>query len=72
MEQPLQRASVVESSEETSAPPIDLKDPSLYINRELSWLEFNQRVLAQAQDARHPLLERVKFLAITGRITCDA
>jgi polyphosphate kinase len=66
MEQPLQRASVVESSEETSAPPIDLKDPSLYINRELSWLEFNQRVLAQAQDARHPLLERVKFLAITG------
>jgi len=46
--------------------PINLKDPALYINRELSWLEFNQRVLAQAQDGRHPLLERVKFLAITG------
>ncbi len=36
------------------------------INRELSWLAFNERVLAQAQDPSHPLLERVKFLAITG------
>ena len=46
--------------------PTDLKNPALYINRELSWLEFNERVLAQARDASHPLLERVKFLAITG------
>ncbi len=46
--------------------PQDLNSPSLYINRELSWLEFNQRVLDQALDSRHPLLERVKFLAITG------
>jgi polyphosphate kinase len=46
--------------------PTDLSAPNLFINRELSWLEFNQRVLAQAQDASHPLLERVKFLAITG------
>ncbi len=38
----------------------------LYFNRELSWLEFNQRVLDQAIDAETPLLERVKFLAITG------
>jgi polyphosphate kinase len=44
----------------------DLSAPALYINRELSWLEFNQRVLAQAQDSYHPLLERVKFLAITA------
>src|SRR5688572_9898107 len=44
----------------------DLSAPSLYINRELSWLEFNQRVLAQAQDSYHPVLERVKFLAITA------
>ena len=44
----------------------DLAAPTLYINRELSWLEFNQRVLAQAQDAFHPLLERIKFLAISG------
>src|SRR5687767_15989860 len=46
--------------------PSDLKNPALYINRELSWLEFNDRVLAQARDTAHPLLERVKFLAITG------
>jgi polyphosphate kinase len=43
-----------------------LHDPSLYTNRELSWLEFNQRVLDQAIDDRHPLLERLKFLAIVG------
>src|SRR6187455_2920991 len=66
MDQPLQRISVAEPSGGDSPPAINLKDPSLYINRELSWLEFNQRVLAQAQDAGQPLLERVKFLAITG------
>jgi polyphosphate kinase len=46
--------------------PSDLKNPALYINRELSWLEFNERVLTQARDVTHPLLERVKFLAITA------
>ena len=46
--------------------PVTLDDPSLYINRELSWLAFNQRVLDQATDATHPLLERVKFLGIAG------
>ena len=45
---------------------VDLRDPVHYINRELSWLEFNQRVLDQATSDYHPLLERVKFLAIVG------
>ncbi len=45
---------------------INLKDPKLYFNRELSWLQFNTRVLQQAQDKRQPLLERLKFLAIYG------
>ncbi|MEO6236660.1 MAG: polyphosphate kinase 1 [Vicinamibacterales bacterium] len=48
------------------APAVALDAPELYINRELSWLAFNARVLAQARDTRHPLLERVKFLAIVG------
>lgn len=43
-----------------------LKDPRLYLNRHLQWMAFNQRVLEEARDANNPLLERVKFLAITA------
>ncbi len=45
-------------------PMDDLNDPSLYLNRELSWLDFNERVLELAEDEDLPLLERVKFCAI--------
>ena len=48
----------------TSETPPALDDPSLYFNRELSWLEFNRRVLEEAQDPEVPLFERIKFLAI--------
>ncbi len=43
---------------------VELNNPAWYINRELSWLAFNWRVLEEALDERHPLLERVKFFAI--------
>jgi polyphosphate kinase len=45
---------------------ISLDDPRLYLNRHLQWLAFNQRVLEEARDTGNPLLERVKFLAITA------
>ncbi len=48
----------------SSKTTIDLKAPEYYLNRELSWLEFNRRVLHEALDERTPLLERLKFMAI--------
>ena len=54
-------------TEKTKSKPsedINLSDPQYYFNRELSWLEFNRRVLAEAFDSRTPLIERLKFLAI--------
>jgi polyphosphate kinase len=49
-----------------AVPVVSLEDPSLYISRELSWLEFNDRVLEEALDAKNPLFERLKFVAIYG------
>lgn len=43
---------------------VNLRDPSLYVNRELAWLEFNRRVLEEAQDRLTPILEKLKFAAI--------
>ena len=49
----------------TPVEPIsNLDDPKWYLNRELSWLEFNKRVLEEAEDPSHPLLERIKFIGI--------
>jgi len=45
---------------------VNIQAPEFYLNRELTWLEFNNRVLNEAQDSRNPLLERVKFLAIAS------
>src|ERR1700726_937929 len=43
-----------------------LANPHLFLNRHFSWLQFNERVLEEARDPKNPLLERVKFLAITA------
>ena len=50
---------------ETELDPTNLDSPYLYLNRELTWLNFNRRVLHEAEDKRTKLLERIKFLAIT-------
>ena len=55
---------VAEPEPEIMTPPIDLGDPALYLNRELSLLDFQERVLEEAEDPSNPLLERVKFLSI--------
>jgi len=59
-----QKAETEIKSEVGTKTEIDLNDPKLYINRELSQIEFNKRVLYESFNENHPLLERVKFLAI--------
>ena len=54
------------SAEIPSAPQFDLHDSQWFLNRELTWLSFNRRVLHEAEDDRTPLLERLKFIAIVS------
>ena len=64
---PVPPANVVPMPPPNEAPAKrDFSDPKNFINRELSWLEFNRRVLEEAQDPTQPLLERVKFLGIVS------
>ena len=58
------RENVAITEQEVAKAPVNLKAPELYINRELSHLQFNIRVLEQALDEKHPLLERLMFLLI--------
>ncbi len=70
MPAPVRRHAMLDVPRAVNPPAVPagaaLDDPALYFNKELSWVDFNWRVLALAMDERTPLLERVKFVAITA------
>src|ERR1700761_8286907 len=63
---PLSTADVVILENQGLNTDFDPASPSRFVNRELSWLAFNRRVIEEAQNRRHPLFERVRFLSISA------